>query len=617
MKFSARTFLQGIVVLGFVTGWLVWDATESAAKNFKPRKSLDVSQLVDRLILKQLNDTETEIAETVSDEDFLRRVTFDLTGKLPTPTEITLFGLDPSPKKREQVIERLLDSPEFAENWARYWRDVIFSRATDARARLMIGTFEKWMTAQLQNGTSWDQITAELITATGDVKEAGETALIFAHQGQPEEIAAETSRIFLGIQIQCANCHDHPTDAWKREQFHQLAAFFPRIRVRRVKDSMPRTFEVVSFNRPDTPQRGADLGQFRQNPEKLMRQLDKNSDGILTADEVKERKLLKRAFARLLKRGDTNGDKGLTLAELKNLPQPNINRRYNAEYFMPNLEDPTSKGTRIDPVFFVDGQTPAVGLTDEERREQLSQYLTAADNPWFAKAFVNRMWAELLGEGFTMPVDDMGPDREIAYQPVFEALSDGFVGSGYDVKWLMRTIVNTQAYQRQIRPVDPASQGSQFAAGMPTRLRSDQLYNALTGVLGVNDSASGGKRRGGGYRGPAGPRAAFELLFGFDPSTPQIDITGTVPQALFLMNSTIINNRVKATGNTTLAKLLEEFSDDEDALAELYLRVLARDPAEEELKICQEHIAETKDRGEAFEDIMWSLLNSTEFRTKR
>ena len=107
------------------------------------------------------------------------------------------------------------------------------------------------MTEQLHNGVSWDKITTELITATGNVREEGQTALIFAHQGNAEEIAAEASRIFLGIQIQCANCHDHPTDEWKREQFHQLAAFFPRVRVRVIKDTKPRTFEVVSFNRPE------------------------------------------------------------------------------------------------------------------------------------------------------------------------------------------------------------------------------------------------------------------------------------------------------------------------------------------------------------------------------
>lgn len=618
MKFSTRSFVQRVAVLGFAAGLLSTLPADLQAKNFKARKAVDVTQQIDQIIQQDLAATESQVAPTASDEDFLRRVTFDLTGTLPTPNDITLFGLDPNPEKRAELIERLLQSDEYANNWARYWRDVIFSRATDQRARLMIGTFENWMADQLRDGVSWDKITSELITATGSVREEGQTALMFAHQGNAEEIAAEASRIFLGIQIQCANCHDHPTDEWKREQFHQLAAFFPRVRVRLIKDSKPRTFEVVSFNRPEGAGPGGGFGQFQQNPAKLFRQLDKNRDGILTRDEVKQRKQLSRVFGRMLKLGDKNGDKGLSAEEIKNLPlQQANNRRRSSEYYMPDLDDPTSKGTRIDPAFFVAGQKPEVGLDDEARRNMLARYVTIRDNPWFARAFVNRIWGELLGAGFTMPVDDMGPDRDIAYPEVLDALSDGFVGSGYDVRWLLRTITNSEAYQRRIRPVDPSGAGPQFAAAIPTRMRSDQLYSALTRVLGLAEGPANANRRPGGYRRPAGPRAAFALTFGYDPSTPQTDLTGTVPQALFLMNSPFVNSRVSAQGNTPLAKLLKTYSEDEDVLAELYLLVLAREPTENELTTCREYIAETGEREAAFEDIMWSLINSTEFRTKR
>jgi len=102
-------------------------------------------------------------------------------------------------------------------------------RATDMRARLMEGTFEKWMAAQLRDTRGWDKITTPCSRRPAKSTSMAETALIFVHAGQADEIAAEASRIFLGIQIQCANCHDHPSDKWKRQQFHQLAAFFPRV----------------------------------------------------------------------------------------------------------------------------------------------------------------------------------------------------------------------------------------------------------------------------------------------------------------------------------------------------------------------------------------------------
>ena len=172
---------------------------------------------------------------------------FDLAGTVPLPREVTLFGLDPDPDKRLKLIDRLLSSEEYAHNWAGYWRDVIFLRATDMKARLMEGAFEKWMADQIHDNQGWDKITTSLLTATGEVAEHGETALIFAHAGQADEIAAEASRIFLGIQIQCANCHDHPSDKWKRQQFHQLAAFFPRVQVKRDGKTKPPTFSIVSY----------------------------------------------------------------------------------------------------------------------------------------------------------------------------------------------------------------------------------------------------------------------------------------------------------------------------------------------------------------------------------
>lgn len=612
MTFPTRCLLRSLVVLLLLTVLVLpASADDSATKN-----SNEVTRQVDQLIDEELADAGAEVATVISAEDFLRRVSLDLTGKLPSPNEVTLFGLDADPLKRNKTIDRLIESPEFAANWSRYWRDVIFSRATDPRSQRMRGVFEKWMTQQINSNRPWDKITTEIITATGEIQKAGNTALVVAHQGLPEEIAAETSRIFLGIQIQCANCHDHPSDGWRREQFHQLAAFFPRVRVQRVKDSMPRRFEVVSFNRPDGANGGNRFGQFRQNPEKLLRQLDANDDGKLTKDEVKGRKQLNRVFNRLLKLGDTDQDKALSVAELKKLPPPNFNRRRSSEYYMPNLDVPTDKGTRIDPAFFVAGQTPEAGLPDLDRRGALAGYITDVKNPWFAKAFVNRIWAELLGEGFTMPVDDMGPERTVAFPEVLEALSEGFVENNYDMKWLFRTITNTEAYQRKIRPVDPSVGRELFAAAIPMRLRADQLYNALARVLQIAEPAGAGQT-GKGYRGPRGPRAQFAELFGFDPSTPQADLTGTVPQALFLMNSTVITNRVRAAGDTPLDKLVKKFSNDEDALAELYLRVLSREPSQSELKICSEHIAASEKREEAYEDILWSLLNSTEFRTKR
>jgi hypothetical protein len=622
--------LTSVVVCAFVAASVVSLGADkisgSEAESVNLSSPAAVAAEVDRLIHRELERGQSPLADRTSDEDFLRRVSLDLAGTLPKPHEVTLFGLDPDAEKRSKLIDRLVESEEYARTWARYWQDVIFSSATDARSRLAQPIFENWMAEQLESGAGWHEIATALVTATGDVREDGATALMFAHGGMAAELAAETSRIFLGIQMQCANCHDHPTDGWKREQFHELAAFFPRIRVRQRQDVTPRTFEVVSLDvGSGRGRRGpGNAGAPFLNPERLLERLDKNDDGKISREEAQADPNFARMFDRLLPRYDSDRDGALSLRELRRVQPPQLAGRGfgQGEYMMPDLNNPSSRGTPVQPAFFLNDAKPRRASSDQDRRQALARYLTAPDNEWFAKAFVNRMWAELLGQGFYMPIDDIGPERTADFPDVLDLLSRGFVANDYDIRWLLRTIAQTEAYQRTLPPTDASDSMLPFAAASPTRLRADQVYNALTQVLGP-DALSGG--RGGRGRGPGGGAfgrfgsglTLFRQIFGFDPSTPQEDITGTVPQALFMMNSPQVNRAIRGFGDTRLSWILNRFDDDDEALAELYLLVLARGPSEAELEICREYIRDVGNRREAFEDVMWSLLNSSEFLTKR
>lgn len=608
-------FLAIVILCG--TGAASGDELRGRSANRStPADSRAVAAEIDRLILSDLKTAGLTPAERCSDADFLRRVPLDISGQLPSPRDVTIFVLDPDSNKRSVLIDQLLRSPEYGKNWARYWRDVIYMPATENRARLAQADFEKWMAAELEADHGWDKIVSALLTATGEVHENPQTALLFAQGGQAAEIAAEASRIFLGIQMQCANCHDHPSDIWKRDQFHELAAYFPRISVRQMQE--PRTFEIVSVN--------ADRGRgdpIRENPGRYLAMSDRNRDGKLTKEELRGRGMMMPAqFAeRLFSVGDANKDGFLTLAELKVLPMPDQARRGSTEHYMPDLNDPSSRGKLVEPKFFVDGSSPGHGASDEVRRAAAAKAFTSADNPWFARAFVNRIWCEFLGEGFYMPVDDLGPTRSPRYPEAIDALADGFVSNHHDIRWLQRTIANSETYHRKVAPKPVSDETLPFAAVTPTRLRADLVFNSLMQVLGIDENGPG-DGRGGMMMGPRayqrGARFQFDFLFGVDPSVPKDDIAGNIPQSLFLMNSSMLRGALSASnGNSRLGRILRQNRDDDEALSEVYLLVLAREPSAGEIEICRDHLREVGQRSEAYEDVMWSLINSSEFLSKR
>lgn len=509
-----------------------------------------VAAEVDRLLTEEvLNDLPAgqSLAPTTGGQAFLRRACLDLVGELPLPGDITAFCLDASPDKRAKLIERLLADERFGRNWGRYWRDVILYRRSADQALFAAGSLESYLIERFGGRPHWNEIARSFLTAQGDAYEKGETGLFLAHLADPVQVAAEASRIFLGIQIQCAQCHDHPTDRWKRQQFHELVAFFPRVSLRR-RPTQPPSFEVASF----------DFGPQRRRPMMMTGQ------GSL-------------------------------------------------EHHMPDLKDPTSEGTVMTPVFFATGQKLSTGVTDNERRTSVAEWFTSPDNPWFARAFVNRIWAELVGEGFYEPIDDLGPDRQASAPHTLDYLCQQFVAHDYDVKWLFEAIANTTAYQRESRPRRLPDQVP-FAANVAYRLRADELLDSLSLAVGVtfDRGPQNGPRPGPGFRG--GPRFQFAQQFGYDPSVRRDEVTSTIPQALMMMNSPLVNGRYSGRqANGVLGKLLASSADDEAVSVELYLRCLAREPSDAELAVCLDHLKTTANRAEAFEDVFWSLINSEEF----
>ena len=561
---------------------------------------------VDQLILAS---SELEAFGTIDDATFLRRASLDLIGRPPRVAEITRFGLSPAADKRQTVVDQLLSSPDYAANWSRYWRDAILLRATNVRSNLVQPAFESWMADSLSDNRPWDEIVTDLLTATGPVNNDGRTALIFAHEGQAEEIAAEASRLFLGIQMQCANCHDHPWDTWKRDDFHEFAAFFPRVSVRRDRNSDNMfDYEITSVDLDRSSRAG--VSQF------LLTRIDRNRDNYITEAESKNTPLARIFTGQAKSYIDKNADGKLSLEEIRTAQPPDANRpgQGATEHYMPNLTDPGSKGDLIHPAFFVGDVSVAKNQKDIARRNQAADLITSKDNPWFARAIVNRMWSELTGSAFYMPIDDLGPDRAAEHADALNVLCEGFAASGHDLQWLLKTITMTSAYQR---PINTEAEG--FVRLEPVRLRSDQLYDALCQTLNVTAlplQFSG--RRTPYARTQDQGRQQFAATFGFDPSTPKSDLTGSIPEALFLMNSTLLHNFIKADSpNSPIARISRQVLSDQDVVSELYLHTLSREPVATELAICMEFLRQAPTRREGLEDILWSLLNSSEFQSRK
>jgi hypothetical protein len=504
-----------------------------------PLRAGEIDQLVDR----ELKKAGIRPAPLTTDEQFLRRVWLDLTGKLPMPADLREFLADTDANKRAKVIDRLMETDDYASHWAMYWHDVITSRLSDIRSRALAHSFTSWMSGQLKQDRSWGKIVWTALTATGKASFAeptqnGQAFFLASRFGADAvtEQAAETSRVFLGIQIQCAQCHDHPSDVWKREQFHEFAAYFARVQARPYQE-------------------------------------DKRLAGL---------QLISRAVG---------------------------------EHRMPGKKDP-KQGTVMQP-HFLDGKGIRLGAGDLERRLSLANAIVSTDNPWFAGAYVNRIWGELMGQSFYQPVDDMGPLKEATMADVLARVAAAFRGSDYNIKQLFRALMNSKTYQRQIRPGESREDHLLFAAAYPRRLDANSLWQALELTLG-RMGPPGAPRPN---KGPFAVLQSFESLFkeefSFDPSSRPEEVEGSVTQALLLMNNQTINNKIQAIGKNLLARILKSYSDDDVALRMLYLRTLARRPTDRERQRCHEHVRTAASRAEAFEDILWALLNSTEFQTRR
>lgn len=486
----------------------------------------------DRLLAKELG--RDAISVEISDEAFLRRVTLDLVGRQPTVAEAEDFAASQDPDKRERVTDKLLASEQFASNWGSYVSDIISYRTPQPELTFLnYRPFQEWLAKQIRSSKGWDEITYEILTASGKVGDNPAATYVGFHQGDKSRLAAETTRVFLATQIQCAECHDHKFVDMPQETFHHVAAFFVRVDAK-------------------------------------------------------------------LPHNDSN--------------QIVVSSRPAGEHKMPEGKE------EMKPMAFSSKQGE-LGQADMTRRVLLANWIVAPENPWFAKAMTNRIWARTMGRGFCEPVDEIGELGDRIAPDLHAAVAAHFVASQYDLRDFFRLVTSTAAYQRAIRDASK-DEVRPFEVVGSGRLRGEEVFESLATGIDLPNYTPPPEKPNDVVRFPPPPKSTRDLVneaFGFDPSAEMSNVVRTMQQAMFLMNNEQIQRQIDARpeSGTMLAKLLQAEANDDVVTQHLYQSVLARKPTAAELAVAKEHRLAVGDRNAAFEDLLWSLINGAEFVSRR
>ena len=587
---------------------------------------VDMPTEIDRLVTAKLARLGVVPSELCSDEDYLRRVSLDMIGTLPTPGEIASFLADPSPDKRQRKIDELLESPAYADWWAVKFCDLTGSNSqylgtTDMNSPASI-QWNNWIRRRVEDNVGWDKIAAGIVLA--ESRRPGQTYEEYAaeqsqflRQQKPEDFTAHdnpmhyywfrsnnqlpTDRalsfgyVFLGVRLQCAQCHKHPFDQWSKQDFEKFTQFFTRINAGIAPDAKDAQAQLKTK-----------LGvPVKLDTAALRRQmyLRVSAEGLpIPWNEIWV---------------DQPG------------PRPQIAKLLgNEELDLNEYDDP---------------------------REPLMAWLLEKDNPYFARAFVNRIWHHYFGVGIVEPPDDFNMANPPSNKALLDWLSDQFVANGYDMKWLHRTIAGSRTYQLSWKPNDTNRHDERnFSHALIRRMPAEVTVDAILQAT-ASDARSQTWSSNTAQRKITQHPASIQargidyslLVFGKPLRTTNCDCERqeqpTLLQSLYVRNDTEMLEWLERrdgwltevakqlgqtlTPETTPAKpaptkspvgetaVLPDVSVVDDLITQAYQRSVSRGPTEAELARGREHLTATENTVEALRDLMWALLNTQEFLT--
>jgi hypothetical protein len=530
----------------------------------------DATHVVDREIFGKLKRLRVPPAEAASDHEFVRRVTLDLAGRIPTAAETERFCANTDPGKREALVDALLNGPEFPK----HWRDNLNVLLMGRTAFPMAPAWAAWLETSLKEDRGWDQMARELLLARPEKPEQNGALYFldsrFAQGDTGLDVATrDVSRIFFGVDIQCARCHTHPdVAAWQQQAYWGIAAFLGRsyrIQVNGASYLGEKATGEVQYFGPDKNLRAA-------------------APVFLTGESAQE---------------------------------PAVPAAAPATPESPDLYTVAPEEAK---------EKTRVPVPKYSRRRRLVEIAVGAQDPYFKRAVVNRVWALLMGRGLVEPVDQMHLGNPPSHPLLLQELSEEFARNGFSLKRLVRTLVTSQAYARssQWKPAGrllagrPPAELYAVAAARPQSMH--QLANSMLVAAGYGAQAAGSPGPEADASADAGKaRAQFEAQFAAQLAEIRRRLdSGTetfqpnVAQALYLSNSRAFQQLLEQGG---LAARLAKLPDDGEAVRQAYLAVLSRPPDAEELAAFRQYLDARKDRRPAaVVQVVWVLVTSAEFR---
>lgn len=550
---------------------------------------------VDKLVFQKLKRLNIEPSSLSDDFEFLRRITIDTIGTLPKPEEVRAFAEDKSPDKRARKIDELLKHPSHAALWATKLSDITGNN-TDAleqpqnlksrRSQM----WHDWLKKRVQDNVAYDKIVEGILTATSrdgaspesymeyvkkadeklakgyesDYKDKPTLDLFWRKQGNVtvDQWGEKTAAAFLGVRLECAQCHKHPFDRWTQAEYRAYANIFTQV-------------TAAGSSSPE-------LRKLIDEENKARRDAAARNNNVNVVREV---------YVNTATRGNNN--------RALNHPETNL-----------PLPPKALGGIELE-------HGPG-----KDARKDLMEWMRAKDNPYFARSFVNRVWGHYFGVGIVDPVDDFAIANPASNPVLLDSLAKSFVDSGYDIRKLEKTILETRTYQLTFKPnetnrLDDINFSHSYIRPMMAEVVVDVL-GAVTGVrenFGADAPKDAKAIEVGSSRVNSTVSYAFRI-FGRPPRTAACDcersMEPALPQKLYLMADTNFQAKIEANNNI-IKGLLANNSDDGKALEELFLTTLGRFPTDKEIKHFAAYREDGKDRKTVFTDTLWALVNTKEF----